>query len=129
MPFDLLRKHSQPGVSIAIISAACCMPGMAPLDEQARRIVEQALTETGVQGQVQIVPATKAFFGAVPRSVMAELIQRAQTGELPVPAVLIDGKAVAYGLAELKDFKSALLAVAAADSNTRTQEKPNESPA
>ena len=117
MPFIFLRKDSKPSVSIVIISAACCMPGMAPLDEQARRIVEQAISETGVEAQVKIMPATTAFFGGVPRQIMAELINLSQSGQLPVPTVLINGKPVSYGMPELENFKSALLAVA----NTNTQ--------
>ncbi len=129
MPFDSLHTDSNQVVNIVILSAACCAPGMAPLDEQARRMIDQTLAETGVQAQVHVVPATKAFFGAVPRSVMAELINRAQAGQLPAPAVLINGKPVAYGLAELRNFKSALLAATGIDSPNTKQEKPSESPA
>lgn len=117
MQLNFLRKDSKEGVNIVIISAACCMPGMAPLDEQARRIVEQAVSETGVEAQVKIVPATTAFFGGLPKQIMAELINLSQSGRLPVPAVLINGKPVSYGMPELENFKSALLAVA----NTNTQ--------
>lgn len=98
-------------VGIVIISAACCMPGMAPLDEQARRIVEQAISETGVKAQVSIMPATTAYFGGVPKQIMAQLISMSQSGRLPVPAILINGKPVCYGMPELENFKSALLAV------------------
>ncbi len=129
MPLNFLRKESNQSLNIVILSAACCAPGMIPLDEQARRIIDQTLLETGVQAQVHVVPATKAFFGAVPRSVMAELINRAQAGELPAPAVLINGKAVAYGMAEIQNFKSALLAATAADPKIAKQEKQNEPPA
>lgn len=117
MPLSFLRKDSKPGVSIVIISAACCMPGMAPMDEQARRIVERAISETGVDAQIKIMPATNAFFGGVPKQIMAELITLSQSGRLPVPAILINGKPVSYGMPELENFKSALLAVA----NTNTQ--------
>ncbi len=113
MKLDFRRKEAP--VGIVIISAACCVPGMAPLDEQARRIVEQAISETGVEAQVKIMPATTAFFGGVPRQIMAELMNRSQSGQLPVPAILIYGKPVSYGMPELENFKSALLAVANAN--------------
>lgn len=117
------RKDSKEKVGIVIISAACCMPGMAPLDEQARRIVEQAISETGVEAQVKIVPATTAFFGGVPRQIMAEMINLSQSGRLPVPAVLINGKTVSYGMPELESFKSALLAVANTNTKITKEEK------
>ena len=123
MQLNFPRKDSKEGLGIVIISAACCMPGMAPLDEQARRIVEQAISETGVKAQVKVMPATTAYLGGVSKQIMAELINRAQSGQLPAPAVLINGKAVAFGLAELENFKTALLAVTATESQITKQEK------
>ncbi len=123
MASNFLRKDSRPPVSVVIISAACCMPGMAPLDEQARRIAEQAISETGVEAQVEIMPATSAFFGGVPKQIMAELINRSQSGQLPVPAILINGKPVSYGMPELENLKSALIAVASANSKISKEEK------
>lgn len=107
------RRNETP-VGIVIISAACCMPGMAPLDEQARHIVEQAISETGVKADVKIMQATAAFFGGVPKRIMAELINMSQSGRLPVPAILINGKPISYGIPQLENVKSALLAVAKA---------------
>ncbi len=123
MAFNFLRKDSGPPVSVVIISAACCMPGMAPLDEQARRIVEQAISETGVEAQVKIMPATTAFFGGVPKHIMAELVNLSQSERLPVPAILINGKPVSYGIPELEHLKSALLTVADANSKISKEEK------
>jgi len=110
MKLDFHRKETK--VGIVIISAACCMPGMVPLDEQARRIVEQAITETGVKADVKIMQATTAFFGGVPKQIMAEIISRSQSGQLPVPAILINGKPISYGMPQLENVKSALLAIA-----------------
>ncbi len=123
MAFNFLRNDPRPPVSVVIISAACCMPGMAPLDEQARRIVEQAISETGVEAQVKIMPATSAFFGGVPKQIMAELINLSQSERLPVPAILINGKPVSYGMPELENLKSALLAVANANPKITNEEK------
>lgn len=123
MPFNCLRKDAKPDVSVVIISAACCMPGMAPLDEQARRIVERAISETGVEAQIKIMPATTAFFGGVPRQIMAQIVNLSQSGRLPVPAVLINGKPVSYGMPELENLKSALLAVANINTQITKEDK------
>ena len=123
MSLSFFRNGSKEKVGIVIISAACCMPGMAPLDEQARRIVEQAISETGVEAQIKIMPATNAFFGGVPKQIMAELINLSQSGKLPVPAILINGKSVSYGMPELENVKSALGAVANANSKISNEEK------
>jgi hypothetical protein len=123
MPFNCLRKDAKPDVSVVIISAACCMPGMAPLDEQARRIVERAISETGVEAQIKIMPATTAFFGGVPRQIMAQIVNISQSGRLPVPAVLINGKPVSYGMPELENLKSALLAVANINTQITKEDK------
>ncbi|HCC78531.1 MAG: hypothetical protein A2X25_09445 [Chloroflexi bacterium GWB2_49_20] len=110
MELDFRRKETS--VGIVIISAACCIPGMAPLDEQARRIVEQAISETGIMAQVKIMPATTAFFGGVSKQIMAELMNMSQSAQLPVPAILINGKPISYGIPELENIKSALLTLA-----------------
>lgn len=129
MQLNFLRKDSNPGVSIVIISASCCMPGMEVFDQQAQRVVQQAITETGVEAQVKMMPATTAYFGGVPRKVMAELINLAQSGRLPAPAVLINGKAVSYGVPELKALKSALREAAHTHTQITQEDQPNESPA
>ncbi len=111
MSSETLRDGSKEATqSIVIISAACCIPGMAPLDEQARRVVEQAVAETGVAARVTIMPATTAYFGGVPKEVMARLMSASQSGRLGVPAVLIDGRAVSYGVPTVAQIAAALLA-------------------
>ena len=96
-------------VSVVILSAACCVRGMAALDEQARRIVDRALSETGVNARVTVMAATTAMFGGLPRNIMADLIARSQNGgQLPVPAILINGKPFSYGMPELESLKSEL---------------------
>ncbi|MHB1006974.1 MAG: hypothetical protein ACYC3S_15220 [Chloroflexota bacterium] len=121
MKLNILRKDPKedPQLNVVIVSAACCVPGMAPLDEQARRIVEQALSEVGVVGRVSIMPATTAFFGGAPREVMARLISDSQSGKISVPAVLIGGKAVSYGVPNLEQIKSALLEAASAKTTSK----------
>ncbi|NJD77738.1 MAG: hypothetical protein FIB08_11695 [Candidatus Methanoperedens sp.] len=101
-------KKSEPG--IIIISGSCCIPGMAPFDEQAKHVVEQALSETDVKAQVKVIPASTAYFGAVPKEVMTKIITELnQSGRMPVPAVLINGKIISYGVPKVEDVKTALL--------------------
>jgi hypothetical protein len=83
---------------------------MAPFDERARQVVAQAIAETGVAAQVRVMPATTAYFGGAPREVMAQLVSGYnQAGKVGLPAVLVNGKAVSYGVPTLEDMKSALL--------------------
>lgn len=108
------RKGAQGGkdaqIGIVIISGSCCVPGMARLDEQAQQIVEQAIRETGVAAQVMMMPATTAYFGGAPREVMAQLVKMAnESGQIGVPAVLVNGKAVSFGVPQLEAVKAALL--------------------
>ncbi len=108
MQFSFRKKDSEPG--IIIISGSCCIPGMAPFDEQARRVVEQAISETDVKAQVKIIPASTAFFGSVPKEVMTKIIAEFnQSGRMPLPAVLINGSIVSYGVPLVEDLKIALL--------------------
>ena len=66
MKLGFWRNDRQTGV--VIISGSCCIPGMAPFDEQARRVVDQAIAETGVAAQVRMMPATTAYMGGAPKS-------------------------------------------------------------
>ncbi|HEY3315056.1 MAG TPA: hypothetical protein VGL40_07220 [Bacillota bacterium] len=95
-------------VPVIIISGSCCIPGMAAFDEQARLLVQQASHETGVTIEVKVIPATTAYFGAVPRAVMARLMTAFQSGRVGVPAILVDGSLVDLGLPELAKVKAAL---------------------
>ncbi len=108
MRFNFRKKGSEPG--IIIISGSCCIPGMVPFDEQAKNVVEQAISETGVKAQVKIIPASAAFFGAVPKEIMTRIITEFnQSGKMSVPAVLINGRIVSYGVPQVEDIKTALL--------------------
>jgi hypothetical protein len=71
---------------------------MGGLDEQARRVVEQAAAETGVEVQVSMQPMSTALYGGVPKEVVAQLKSDNQAGALRMPVVMINGKAVSYGV-------------------------------
>ncbi len=106
-------------VGIVIISGSCCIPGMAPLEERARHVLERAISETGVACQVKTMPATTAYMGGAPKEVIAQLMdQYNQTGQIGLPAILINGKAVSFGVPDVQQIKTALLQEA-----TLTQEK------
>ncbi|VVB55947.1 Uncharacterised protein [uncultured archaeon] len=103
-------RKNNPEAGVIIISASCCIPGMAPFDEQAKRVVEQAVSETDVKVQVKVIPASTAYFGAVPKEVMTKIITEVnQSGRIPLPAVLINGNIVSYGVPQVEDIKKALL--------------------
>ena len=108
MRFSFHRKDAEVGV--IIISGSCCIPGMAPFDEQAKDAVEQAVSETNIKSQVKVIPVSTAYFGAVPKEVMTKIITEFnQSGRMPLPAVLINGKIVSYGVPQVEDVKKARL--------------------
>ncbi len=114
MRFGFGRDDRKPGV--VIISGSCCIPGMAAFDEQARRVVDQAIAESGVAAQVKVMPVTTAYAGGAPREVMAKLISSFNNaGQVALPVVLINGKAVSFGVPQVEDVKAALLQATAAN--------------
>ncbi len=119
MKLDFRRKETP--VGIVIITGSCCIPAMAPLEERARQVVEQAISKTGVVAQVKLLPATTAYMGGVPKEVMAQLIGKYnQSGQIGLPAILINGKAVSFGVPEVENIETALLHAA-----DNIQEKAN----
>lgn len=119
MVFGFLARKERGLVNVVIITGSCCMPGMAPLDDQAQAMVAQAVKETGVQVKVKLMPATAAAFGGVPRELVATFMQTFQTeGRVALPAVLVNGKPVALGLPDAARLKEALLQAAGAETKT-----------
>lgn len=112
MKLNFLRKDGGVRVGVVIITGSCCIPGMVPFEEQARRIVGQAISETGVAAQVKEVAASTAMFGGVPRQILGKLMTDFQAGRVSLPLVIVNGKAVSYGVPKLDDVKSALLQAA-----------------
>lgn len=125
MQFPWRRDEPQPRVVVVIVSGACCIPGMAPFDEQARKVIEQAISETGVEARMHVMPATKAYFGGIPKQVMGQLVAADQRGEMPVPAVLINGKAVSFGVPKVEDVKAALIAASEGGAALASRENAN----
>ncbi|MBU4361589.1 hypothetical protein KJ813_02860 [bacterium] len=95
-------------LNIIIISGTCCNPAMASLDKQARSAIEKTASETGISVEIKVIPATSAFFGGIPKDVRDKLLASGGAG---LPVILINGKAVSYGVPKIGDLKSALLQV------------------
>jgi len=107
MRLNFRKNSSEAG--IIIISGSCCIPGMATFDEQARRVVEQAISGMDMKVQIKVVPASSAYFGAVPKEIMAKIMTEFnQSGKMPLPAILINGKIVSYGVPQVEDIRKAL---------------------
>lgn len=119
MTIELQQSNAKIGV--VIITGSCCIPGMAPLEERARQVVEQAIAKTGMAALVKTMPATTAYMGGAPKEVIAQLVgQFNQSGQIGLPVILINGKAVSYGVPEVEQIETALLQAA-----NITQEKAN----
>lgn len=112
----LLKKADAEPV-IVIISGSCCIPGMAPLDEQARRIAEQAVKESGVRARVEVIPAVAAFSGGTKGLISELMAEFGQSGRIGLPAVLLGGKVVSKGVPKADDIKSALLGAKKGDTH------------
>ena len=95
-------------MTILILTAACCFPSQAAIDQQAKNIIEQASSETGIPAQVSIVPGSTAIYSkTLSRQVKNILMSKFSRNELG-PAILIDGEIVAYGVPKLEEMKAIL---------------------
>lgn len=103
-----IADQTKPKTTIILLSAACCMPGMAGFDAQAEKIVRQAIIETGADVRFETVPATKAFFSGRLRKIINELMVMANQGKMGVPAIIINGEVVSYGVPTLETMKETL---------------------
>ena len=68
MVFDFLNKRGvnteekdDGKINVIIISAACCVPGMEAFDRQARLVIDRAISETGIDAKITLVPAPTAM--------------------------------------------------------------------
>jgi hypothetical protein len=91
------EKGEATHVDVVILSGACCNPSLGGMDEQAKRAVEQAAAEAGVEVSVSKQPMSAALYGGVPKDVVAQLKKDGSTGGLRMPVVIINGKGVSYG--------------------------------
>lgn len=94
---------------ILLISGACCMPQLAGLDQQAQQIIHQALKETSISAQIRTVTISSVAQGGVPAEIVKEIQDSiGPNNPLRLPALLINGKFVSFGVPKLNQIKSAL---------------------
>ncbi len=124
MAVNIFQKNNKVGV--AIITASCCFPGVAPFEEQAKRIVEQAVNESGVEAEVKVLPVS-SYYNSIPKEVVPKLIADYNHGKISAPPILIDGKAAFYGVPGLEEMKLALRQ--AAEARKAKEEPAHESAA
>ncbi len=122
MGLNIFKKDNKVGV--AIITASCCFPGVAPFEDQAKRIIEQAITESGVEAEVKVLPVS-SYYNSIPKEVVPKLMSDYNQGKISAPPILIDGKAVFYGVPGLEEVKSALRQ--AAEARKAKEEPAHES--
>lgn len=89
-------------MDIIMISGACCIPSMAKLDMEVRKIIDEAISLSGVQAKVSKITASEAFVNGAYRKLI-------KTGIENAPVIIIDGEVVSYGIPHLEDIKNALL--------------------
>ncbi|MCL4368513.1 MAG: hypothetical protein M1337_05040 [Actinobacteria bacterium] len=100
----------RPPLTVVIITGSCCFPGLVPLEKETNRAVAKALGETGLDAEIRVISAAAAYLGQVPRSVIAELMAaNSHGGGPPLPAVLVNGKPVSFGVPSVEGLKTAFL--------------------
>ena len=98
------------GIGVVIITGSCCIPGMLRFDQEARRVVEHAIARTGVSAQLKELPASNALFGGAPKQVLADLMRmNNEGGRIGLPAVLVNGEVISYGVPSIETVTAALL--------------------
>lgn len=100
-------------IGIAVVSASCCMPGLAALEEKAQRIIAQAVSETGIDAVIKTLPIS-SYYHSLPKEIVGKWLADYNQGKISAPAILIDGKVAFYGVLGLEDMKNSLIKAAAA---------------
>jgi hypothetical protein len=106
------EKGEAAHVDVVILSGACCNPSLGGMDEQARRVLEQAAAAAGVEVHVSKQPMSAALYGGVPKDVVAQLKRDSSAGGLRMPVVIINGKGVSYGPADAERITAVLRGLA-----------------
>lgn len=105
-----MSRQNNDKTSILIVNGSCCMPQMAPLEEQVLRMVEQVIAEEHLDAVVQTMSMSQAYFGGIPRAILVpEMEKSARTGEMGLPVVMVDGKVATRGLPDPATLRAALL--------------------
>ncbi len=95
--------------SVLIVNGSCCMPQMVPLEAQARQIVEKVIAEERADVEIRTMTMSEAYYGGLPRSMVASLMdQFRQTGDIGLPAVLVNGEVATTGVPDPERLRAAL---------------------
>lgn len=95
--------------SILIVNGSCCIPQMAPVEDQVLHMVKKVIAEENIDASVRTMSMSQAYFGGIPRSILTpELDNFNSTGKLSLPVVLVNGKVVTRGVPEMETLKTAL---------------------
>jgi hypothetical protein len=78
-----------------------------------------------VDAQLKILPVS-AYSNSIPREVIPKLTADYNQGKISAPAILIEGKAVFYGVPGIEEMKTMLLQAA---ETRKTKEGANNEPA
>lgn len=93
---------------VFILSASCCYPGLATFDDQTKRVVEQAINESGIPAEIKVLCGPSAVYsGVLPGPVMKNLINKFYRTRIG-PAVVINGEVVFMGVPPLAGMKETL---------------------
>lgn len=92
-------------MKILVLSAACCFPRQAAVDEQVKKLIEQVTLEMGISADISVVPGSAAIYSkTLSQPVKNTLMKRFGRNELG-PAILIDGEITAYGLPKPEELR------------------------
>ncbi len=119
--------ETQSTVGVVVITGSCCIPGLAPIEQKARQILDQIIAETGVSARVKTMSVIQAMSGGIPKEILNEgmaLFQ--QEDRPPLPAILINGKPVSRGFPDPAAIRSALLQASAAIIYKENQNHPED---
>lgn len=106
---DSGEHHDENSISVIIISGSCCFPNMAPLDEMAQRVTDQAVAKAGVKAKVRTITATSAYYGGITKETLNRIMTgNNKPGTMPFPVILINGEVVSYGVPEPNELVRAL---------------------
>jgi hypothetical protein len=95
-------------MTVFILSASCCYPGLAKFDDQTKMVVEQAASESGIPTEVKVLCGPAAVYsGVLPGTVMKSLVNKFYRTRVG-PAVVINGEVVFMGLPPLAGMKETL---------------------
>lgn len=108
-------------VDIVVISGTCCNPALKLLDDQALQVIDQATTATAVNVRVEMMTLVSAYY-STPKDVRQKLVDAFTGQRINLPAILIGGQVISYGVPALDVMKAALLAAAETNLKGTTHE-------